>query len=101
MIHSTSDEPAARPEGKFRLGRVTTTSGALGAIPTEEIQAALHRHHSGNWGELDKFDCHENDQALFSGKRLFSVYITTGGVRFYIITEADRSATTVLLPDEY
>ena len=89
------------PEGKFALGRVVATPGALAAISNEEIQAALSRHHYGDWGDLCEEDRAENERSLRDGFRLLSVYRTTAGVKFYIITEADRSATTVLLPEEY
>jgi hypothetical protein len=101
MIHSVSDEPARQPEGKFPLGRVVATPGALSAIPNEEIQTALCRHHSGDWGELDEHDRDENERSLRDGSRLFSQYRTKAGEKFWIITEHDRSATTVLMPNEY
>ena len=103
MIHSITDEPASshKPEGKFPLGRIVATQGALTGIPSDEIQSALFRHHHGDWGELCEEDHLENERSLREGYRLFSVYHTKAGVKFYIITEHDRSATTVLLPDEY
>lgn len=93
--------PAPKPEEKFPLGRVVSTQGALASIPAEEIQNALIRHHQGDWGDLCEDDRSENERSLREGFRLFSVYQTKAGVKFYIITEHDRSATTVLLPDEY
>ncbi|MEM7387300.1 MAG: type I restriction endonuclease subunit M [Verrucomicrobiota bacterium] len=62
---------------------------------------ALARHERGDWGEVCTEDRAENEEALRRGGRLLSVYRTEEGTRFYIITEADRSSTTVLLPDEY
>ena len=103
MIHSVADEPLPSPSPhiKFPLGRVVATPGAISAASPEEIAAAIQRHVTGDWGELDEHDIAENELSLREGFRLFSVYRTKAGERFYIITEADRSATTVLLPDEY
>ena len=103
MIHPIAYEPhsAEPPPGKFPLGRIVTTPGALAIIPNEEMQSTLRRHHSGDWGELDEHDRQENERALREGSRLFSVYRTEAGVKFYIVTEHDRSVTTVLLPEEY
>ena len=103
MIHSTTDEPANRevPAPKFSVGQLVATPGALDKVQPEEMQAALARHLRGDWGELDKDDRRENDLSLEKGFRLVSVYRTAAGLRFYIITEHDRSVTTILLPDEY
>lgn len=101
MIHLSTDEPAGNAQPKFPLGQVVATLGALAEIPPDEIQAALRRHHCGDWGNLTEDDWKENEQSLANMFRLFSVYCTKGGIKFYIITERDRSVTTVLLPDEY
>jgi hypothetical protein len=77
------------------------TPNALGAIPNHEIMNALSRHLRGDWGTLDKEDWDANEQALKHGGRLFSTYRSSTQIKFYIITEADRSATTVLLPEDY
>lgn len=61
----------------------------------------MRRHAKGDWGDLDVEDLQANDAALKSGGRLVSSYRTESGTKFWIITEADRSATTVLLPEEY
>lgn len=88
---------------KFPLGQVVATPGAL-----EEMRASgetpgffLVRHAAGDWGEVDAEDWGLNDLALVDGSRLLSAYTTLKGVRLWIITEADRSATTILLPTEY
>lgn len=91
------DEPAA----KFAFGRLVATPNALSNIPNDEIPAALSRHLQGDWGEMDSHDWQSNERALRQGGRLFSQYHSTTGVKFWIITEADRSATTVLLPEDY
>jgi hypothetical protein len=86
---------------KFELGRVLITPGAMEVVAHEAVVTALARHASGDWGELSDDDRRENDLSLAEGLRLLSVYRTAGGTKFWIISEADRSATTVLLPEEY
>ena len=88
-------------EAKFPLGRLVATPNALSSIPNDEIQSALQRHVSGDWGELEEHDINENEQALLRGGRLFSSYLSRDKVKFWIITEHDRSVTTVLLPEDY
>jgi len=73
----------------------------LDAIPTAEILSALDRHQRCDWGDVCPADRAANDLALEEGSRLLSVYKSTGGTPFWIITEWDRSATTVLLPEDY
>ena len=86
---------------KFCLGNIYTTPGVLAAIPHDEVIRALARHQSGDWGDVDAEDQQENEYALGRRLRLLSAYHSRTGVKFWIITEADRSATTVLLPSEY
>lgn len=86
---------------KFPLGQLVATPGALKAIPGDEIMAALARHVVGDWGQMTAHDWEANQIALVEGTRLFSVYRTHTGLKFWVITEADRSATTVLLPQDY
>ena len=86
---------------KFRAGRIVATPDALEAVPRMYINAALTRHLNGDWGNVSPADKRENDRALRQGERLLSSYHTPGGIKFWIITEADRSATTILLPSEY
>lgn len=85
----------------FPLGRTVITQGAKEALTDYDIVLGLSRHHSGDWGDLDEPDLAVNERALLTEGRLVSVYSSTRHVRFYIITEADRSFTTVLLPHEY
>ncbi len=85
----------------FVLGRLLTTPGALAEVPSDELVTAIARHARGDWGELDDEDKAANDAALRQETRLLSAYRTKQGTKFWIITEADRSVTTVLLPDEY
>lgn len=85
----------------FSLGQLVATPNALNSIPNDEIQLALQRHAQGDWGTLDKEDWEANEQALRKGGRLFSAYRSVQNIKFWIITECDRSATTVLLPEDY
>jgi hypothetical protein len=85
---------------KFALGQVISTSGVVATFDPFVTAACLARHASGDWGDLDNEDKRSNDSALRDGGRIFSSYKLTEG-KLYIITEADRSATTFLLPDEY
>ncbi len=88
----------------FPLGRLMATPGALDALDRWPLDL-LVRHVRGDWGDLDEEDHRANWQALRDGARIFSAYNTQGKdgktVRVWVITEADRSATTVLLPEEY
>jgi hypothetical protein len=88
---------------KFSPGSLYATPGVLEAFRAsgESPLAFLERHLDGDWGELDEHDRHENELSLQHRWRLLSAYRLTTGVKFWIITEADRSATTILLPDEY
>lgn len=85
----------------FRLGLVCATPGVIEEISVIDQMTALQRHARGDWGELGSEDWAENELSLKEGFRLFSVYHSAQGVKFWIITEADRSATTILLPSEY
>jgi hypothetical protein len=84
---------------RFPLGRVAVTGNAGLRLSTEEVLTALDRHSSGDWGDLYPEDTLANIHALAQGGRLFSAY-GEGETRFWIITEADRSVTTVLLPED-
>jgi len=84
-----------------RLGQIVSTPNALGQLSNDDILRALQRHQAGDWGDVDEHDRQANDRALTEGTRLFSVYHSAKGLKFWIITEADRSSTTVLLPEDY
>ena len=84
----------------IELGRVVITRGAMATLNETDVQAALRRHRSGDWGTLCAEDREANDVAVHEQLRLVSVY-DSDGTKFYVITEWDRSATTVLLPEEY
>jgi len=87
----------------FPLGIVVGTQGGVRALQEagQGPQAFLGRHVRGDWGELDERDRQENVFSVQHGFRILSAYTTSAGERIWIITEADRSATTILLPDEY
>lgn len=86
----------------FRLGQLLITPGASDAMIDDDPMAYIARHSRGDWGVLCDSDKRANDQALKDGTRLLSAYVLrNGSTRIWIITEADRSATTILLPDEY
>lgn len=101
-------QPAPRPEARrrlplFSLGQVVSTPGALSAC--EEAHADprvyLRRHVTGDWGDLEDGDKAANDAAVRSGARILSAYNLPTDERLWIITEADRAYTTLLLPLEY
>jgi hypothetical protein len=89
------------PFARFRIGRISATPAALRVLTHEDILAGLQRHQAGDWGEVDMHDHQANEDGLRDGTRLFSVYRSQTQVKFWIITEADRSRTTVLLPRDY
>ena len=90
-------------EPKFPLGKVYLTIGAKEALSEANQDACefLSEHQQGNWGIVGKDDAQENEFSLKNGFRLLSAYKTNKGEKFWIITEADRSSTTLLLPSEY
>ena len=87
----------------FQLGQLVATPAVLKAIEEagDSLVGYLNRHITGDWGELDEHDRKENDLALQHDLRILSAYTLSSGVRIWIITEADRSSTCVLLPEEY
>ena len=86
---------------KFELGQVVATPGALKDVSPLECGDALARHAAGDWGDVCEEDWEENEFSLTRRLRLLSVWHTEDGTKFWVITEADRSVTTVLLPEEY
>jgi hypothetical protein len=87
----------------FALGQVLATPGALEALKAagQRPEEFLNRHIVGDWGEVPPEDARENELSVRQGFRILSAYTLTTGVKMWIITEADRSATTLLLPEEY
>jgi hypothetical protein len=88
---------------RFSLGKVVATPGAIEAMHAsgQSPDFFLDRHVLGDWGIVGQEDWQLNDQALKDGERVLSAYQTLRGKKIWVITEADRSATTLLLPDEY
>lgn len=103
-IATEQDEPAARSSKIicFPLGKIVATPGALALLDRGAVNAAslIQRHQSGDWGNVPPEDAEENDASVVNGNRILSSY-PIGEDRLWIITEADRSSTTLLLPDEY
>jgi hypothetical protein len=91
------------PAVKFDVGQIVATPGALAALEQAGQSAFefLARHASGDWGELSDEDRRENEFSLGHGLRLLSAYRLRNDVKLWVITEADRSSTTLLLPQEY
>lgn len=100
-MSKTNGKSEALP--KFSLGHVVATPGALDALKAagDEFLTYLGRHHRGDWGDLCEEDKALNDEGLKGGGRLFSAYLLSDETKIWIITEWDRSATTLLLPSEY
>lgn len=89
------------PSRKFELGQCLLTPGAISILASGvNPYVLLARHVSGDWGDVSAEDQRANDRAIIEGTRIFSAYVVNG-IRLWVITEADRSATTILLPSEY
>lgn len=86
---------------RFPLGRVVITTHALAQLDRVSVVAGLIRHTMADWGEIDTQDWGTNERALRNGERLLSIYSNSDGSKFWIITEWDRSLTTILLPEDY
>jgi hypothetical protein len=86
---------------RFPFGQTVITSNALTRLHAEDVHQALGRHARGDWGEVCPEDAKENEDALLEGCRLLSAYTDRNGTKFWIITEAGREATTVMLPEDY
>ena len=88
---------------KFPLGQIVATPAAIEAMAEsgQTPQFFLDRHVSGDWGQVDAEDWQSNDEALKDGTRLLSAYTTLKGRKLWVITEWDRSSTTILLPEDY
>jgi hypothetical protein len=88
-------------ERSFPLGQIVITAQAKDVLHPEDVRICFARHARCDWGNVDEEDRHENDVSLNQQLRLFSVYHDRIGTKFWIITEADRSATTILLLEDY
>jgi hypothetical protein len=95
--------PDSGPQPRFTLGQIVGTPGALEALKQADQQFVelIARHVTGDWGEVPDEDKAENEFSLEHGLRLMSAYTLNNGVKVWVITEQDRSATTILLPEEY
>ena len=96
------------PAQLFSLGRVVMTTNLQHKLTEtlsqgwdQELKAMMDRHVSGDWGDLGEFNRQQNDRALKKGGRIFSAYYASDGTNVWVITETDRSYTTVLLPEDY
>jgi hypothetical protein len=85
----------------FSPEMLVATVGVAGAVSSQDMVLGRPRYLYGDWGDVDSHDWCANDQSLRVGTRIVSAYVSSTGVKYWIITEADRSATTFLLPDEY
>ena len=86
---------------KFQLGAICATPGVLALVQdVAEVMPALTRHASGDWGDVDAEDAERNNAAIHDGTRILSAY-ALNDQKIWIITEADRDSTTILLPEEY
>lgn len=85
----------------FEVGKLVATPGALAALTPKEPLTFLSRHVLGDWGDVPPEDAAENEFGVRHGFRVVSSYETAGGTRVWVITEADRSSTCILLPEEY
>ena len=88
---------------RFPLGQIAATPGALDALAAagNDPLAYIRRHVTGDWGDVEPEDANENEYSVVRFLRILSSYHLNDGTRLWIITEADRSATTLLLPEEY
>ena len=109
LVGQTMPDSRPKPgEPLFPLGRLVMTTDLQRSLKESnpgdwesKLKALIDRHVAGDWGDLDNHDKGENARSLEEGGRLFSAYVTEKGLRLWIITEADRSCTTALLPEDY
>ena len=86
---------------KFDVGNLYMTRGAADTLHQDDVFDSFVRHIDGDWGDVCQHDWNANEEALKFGSRLLSSYVDRNNTKFWIITESDRSATTILLPMEY
>jgi len=99
--HDTMLEVAQPNSTTLEVGKLFVTPGVQESISCVDLATAIRRHFAQDWGEVCEHDWQANDEALQRGGRLVSTYDSKEEVRFWIITEACRSMTTILLPNEY
>lgn len=88
-------------KGQFALGQIVASKNAADTLNAEDILTAIKRHAQCDWGDLTEDDRALNDLSLVDDARLLSAYVDRNGTKFWVITEWDRSVTTVLLPEDY
>ncbi len=93
--------PAKPQDRRFPFGTLVITANAALKLDKRDVIIALERHGRGDWGDLSPADREENELSLKEGFRILSAYHDRKGVKLWVITEADRSATTILLPEDY
>jgi hypothetical protein len=99
---TTEEKKLFQPaKAKFALGEVVMTRSVADKVRLSDVLTALHRHRHGDWGDVCPDDSKKNDESVEAGWRILSSYKNNEGVTFWVFTEADRSTTTLLLPDEY
>ncbi|NKA72386.1 plasmid related protein [Ralstonia solanacearum] len=91
------------PQPRLPLGHLLATPAAVAVLATADVSIfkLLNRHARGDWGDLSDEDRQQNDQAAVTAQRVLSSYLLGNGRKVWIITEADRAMTTVLLPEDY
>ena len=101
--HEQHSQEEHKPKPLFQQGQIVGTPGALQAFIAAEKSPTelLARHQTGDWGDLCDEDKQENELSVENGFRIFSAYELKTGVKVWVITEWDRSVTTILLPEEY
>ena len=85
----------------FEIGQLVATPGAMAVLAPEEALTLLNRHVAGDWGDVPPEDASENEFSVEHGFRLVSSYEAASGATVWIITEADRSSTCILRPEDY
>src|SRR4051794_9289258 len=97
------NDPQPTVKSRFPLGQVVATPGALAALDAagQIPMAFLHRHQCGDYGVVNAEDRQANERAIIEGTRILSAYLLSTGEKLWIITEADRSSSCLLLPSEY
>ena len=103
MIAPNDLDSSSERQPRFPLGELVATPGAIEALEgaSQEPGKLLERHQSGDWGEVCAEDAALNEAAIEDGIRIMSVYQLSRGMKVWVITEAGRSSTTILLPDEH
>lgn len=92
-----------RPSPRFAPGRIFATPAVVDALTgtSTSINDLVNRHVCGDWGDLSEADCQQNELSVATNRRILSSYVISGALTVWLITESDRSATTILLPGEY